>query len=559
MNVTAVSRIGKTTVYFFTGIIFCLNVISVEAQAQVKEIEIILDCSRSMLDSVEGGKKLDLAKASIISVLGQLPADVAIGLRVFSSTPVTGNVNESCKDSILLVPIHTGSRQPLIAQLMSLQANGATPIGYSLQEAARDFAPSGDVQKTIILVSDGAETCGLDPVAVVKGLRSQGIEILIHAIGFDVDAVAAQQLKDLAEAAGGTYYSAGSAIQLEQVVTQAAQATVTGFTGQALPKDTNLAAPENGGGVVLASDPKLIQMIEEGNSGKHVYVPSGSEVVVHFREKKVMELSKIAVPIYQTQSNNLRRFEVLVSTESPTSGFSSAGTFETQNVAFIANPYQEFILEPAKARYLKLKALSFWNDGTWGYLYALKVYGKEASDAPAPAGASTSADAAVAAGSGSGTYAAQKIEKPAPTGPMNLALADNGGKVVAGSKSEMNILVDGKDDKYVLCTQGNEVIIGFKDSQLAEITKVAIPIFKTQYDNLRSFEILISPDSPASGFVSVGTFEAQNLAFLENPYQEFTFDPARGRYLKLIVKSGYGTGQWAQLYEIKVFGELLTE
>ncbi|OGW80813.1 MAG: hypothetical protein A2Z83_04310 [Omnitrophica bacterium GWA2_52_8] len=559
MNQRVAFQLRKRAFYLLLGGMLCLTMPTTAAQAQTKEIEIILDCSRSMLDSVEGGKKLDVAKASVISVLNQIPAGVAVGLRVFSSTPVTGNVNESCKDSLLLVPVQTAGRQALITKIMSIEAHGATPIGYSLQEAAKDFSPAEEVQKTIILVSDGAETCGMDPVAVVQELRSKGIIILIHAIGFDVDDQAAQQLKTLAETAGGTYYSAGSAIQLEEVVSKAAQATVSGFTGRAQPKDMNLAAPENGGAVVLASDPKLIQMINEGHLGKHVYVESGSEIVVHFRDKKVMELSKVAVPIFQTLEKNIRRFEILVSVESPTAGFTSAGTFETQNAAFIADPYQEFVLEPVKARYMKLKALSFWNEGRWGYLYAMKVFGKEASDDGPQPGGTAPAGRTESAGSGPGTYTAQKIEKLKPTGPTNLALADNGGKVVAGSKPEMDILVDGKDNKYVLCTQGNEVIIGFKDNQLAELTKVAVPILKTQADNLRTFEIQISRDSPAIGFVSVGTFETQNLAFLENPYQEFTFDPARGRYLKLIVKSGYGSGTWAQLYEIRVFGELLTE
>ena len=296
MHFAGVRRFFRETIFVFAGSILFLNALPNSALAQGKEVEIILDCSRSMLDQVEGGKKIDVAKASIISVLSQIPVDVAVGFRVFSSSPVTGNVSESCKDSIQLVPIQTGSRQMLITKIMSLQANGATPIGFSLQEAAKDFSPrgpppgqaakDGEIQKTIILVSDGAETCGLDPVAVVKGLRSQGIEILVHAIGFDVDAQAAQQLKELADAAGGTYYSAGSAIQLEQVVSQAAQATVSDFVGQAKPKDENIALPANGGTVVLASDPKLARILSGDIEGGHAYVPKNSEVVIHFKDRK---------------------------------------------------------------------------------------------------------------------------------------------------------------------------------------------------------------------------------------------------------------------------------
>src|SRR3989338_8867255 len=104
MNLSGTGRLSKKIFFVFIWGFLFVSVFSRFAEAEQKEIEVILDCSRSMLDEVEGGRKIDVAKATLISVLSQIPNDTAIGLRAFSSAPVTGNINESCQDSILIVP-----------------------------------------------------------------------------------------------------------------------------------------------------------------------------------------------------------------------------------------------------------------------------------------------------------------------------------------------------------------------------------------------------------------------------------------------------------------------
>jgi hypothetical protein len=91
---------------------------------------------------------------------------------------------------------------------------GQTPIAYSLQQAAQDFGAPSDEERAMILVSDGIETCGGDPLAAVRDLAAKGFKVKVHTIGFDVDAAARAQLEAISTATGGEYVDARSASAL---------------------------------------------------------------------------------------------------------------------------------------------------------------------------------------------------------------------------------------------------------------------------------------------------------------------------------------------------------
>ena len=59
-------------------------------------------------------------------------------------------------------------------------------------------------QATVILVSDGIETCAPDPCAVADELEKLGVGLTVHTVGFGLDDKGAvAQLKCLAERTGG--------------------------------------------------------------------------------------------------------------------------------------------------------------------------------------------------------------------------------------------------------------------------------------------------------------------------------------------------------------------
>ncbi len=74
---------------------------------------------------------------------------------------------------------------------------------------------------TVILVSDGKETCDLDPCEVGKALEAAGVDFTAHVVGFDIaTARDRQQLQCLAENTGGTYFNASNAAELSQALEQ---------------------------------------------------------------------------------------------------------------------------------------------------------------------------------------------------------------------------------------------------------------------------------------------------------------------------------------------------
>ena len=71
------------------------------------------------------------------------------------------------------------------------------------QQAAQDFGAPSDEERALILVSDGIETCGGDPLATVRDLAAKGFKVKVHTIGFNVDAAARAQLEAISSATGG--------------------------------------------------------------------------------------------------------------------------------------------------------------------------------------------------------------------------------------------------------------------------------------------------------------------------------------------------------------------
>jgi hypothetical protein len=192
------------------------------SELQPTNIEIILDASASMTATVAGGVKFDVARQAIGQLLQVLPTTYNVGLRVYGHRYPSEDTVRSCQDTELLVrltPLTPDSRSAINQRLATLQAKGMTPIAYVLEQAANDFATATG-KNIIILVSDGEETCGGDPLSRADWIAGLGIGLEVYVVGFDVTSY--QQLKGIAERSGGLYYNATNAIELGQMLQQAA-------------------------------------------------------------------------------------------------------------------------------------------------------------------------------------------------------------------------------------------------------------------------------------------------------------------------------------------------
>jgi Ca-activated chloride channel family protein len=214
------------------------------------KLMLVLDSSGSMKEKVPGGQtKIAAAKDALHRVVKQLPADQPVGLRVFGAKVFSRNDKGACQDSQLRVPVGTGNQAALDAEIDSYKPYGETPIGYALQQAAKDLGSEG--QRSIVLVSDGEPTCEPSPCEVAKELTKQGIDLKIDVVGLDVDAKTGETLRCIAENGHGTYYDVDNAddfaSSLIKVTTRAARGfSVVGEPVTATPTEDGAPTITNG-------------------------------------------------------------------------------------------------------------------------------------------------------------------------------------------------------------------------------------------------------------------------------------------------------------------------
>ena len=82
---------------------------------------------------------------------------------------------------------------------------------------------------------------------------------------------------------------------------------------------------------------------------------SQSEAVYAFKDEKPATVEMFTMYIDGTGDANVKEFELFVASDSPIGPFDSIGKFQTQNVKLYRTPFQEFPLQPVKAKYMKIK------------------------------------------------------------------------------------------------------------------------------------------------------------------------------------------------------------
>ncbi|AYY12962.1 VWA domain-containing protein [Actinobacteria bacterium YIM 96077] len=185
---------------------------------------LLLDASKSMNErDVDGQTRLAAAKDALYGLVDELPDDVQVGLRLFGHTYEGDDTGEACADTELVHPVGPLDRSQLRATIDEFEAVGHTPIARSLSEAVDDLPDAG--QRTIVLVSDGEETCAPPPPCeVAQEIADRGIDLAVHTVGFALgdNDDARSELSCVADATDGTYRDAGDAAELAETVNEAA-------------------------------------------------------------------------------------------------------------------------------------------------------------------------------------------------------------------------------------------------------------------------------------------------------------------------------------------------
>ena len=199
-------------------------------------VMIVLDASGSMNQSDAPGPRIDAAKSAVTSLLDGLPAQTQVGLQVYGTG--TGSTDAErqagCADIKTLAPVGPLNAAALKSQVATVVAAGYTPIGTALRAAADALPNEGP--RSIVLVSDGEDTCAPPaPCEVANELHQQGVDLVIHSVGFKVDAAAREQLACIAQTTGGTYSDAADAGQLTQALAIKVDYAAAGYTTVGTP------------------------------------------------------------------------------------------------------------------------------------------------------------------------------------------------------------------------------------------------------------------------------------------------------------------------------------
>jgi Ca-activated chloride channel family protein len=179
-----------------------------------RDVLLILDASNSMLHNA----RFDAARDAVASDLDLLPANAKVALRLYGSRSPA--LRSDCQDSELRVPFGpaASNRALIVGALASTRPQGITPIAYALREATSDF-PQGAADRTIVLMSDGAENCGGDVCAAAGDLARAGI--VINTVAVQADNNGQRQLQCIAHATGGAYFPAPTTTALADQIAQA--------------------------------------------------------------------------------------------------------------------------------------------------------------------------------------------------------------------------------------------------------------------------------------------------------------------------------------------------
>jgi len=185
-----------------------------------RNLEIVLDVSGSMNTKLGETTRWKTALGMLQDVVAALPDDLNVGLRVYGHRQSSKSA-QTCQDTELVVPIVKLDRERIVKAASRLKPRGETPLIHSVLQTVGDLRAVGG--GSVILITDGEESCKGDPKAAAAELQASGLNVTLNIVGFTLTGeTAVAELGALAGSTGGRYYSAQDGEQLSRAVKLAA-------------------------------------------------------------------------------------------------------------------------------------------------------------------------------------------------------------------------------------------------------------------------------------------------------------------------------------------------
>ncbi|WP_167682654.1 vWA domain-containing protein [Parasedimentitalea denitrificans] len=182
------------------------------AQEQSRAI-LVLDGSGSMWGQIDGTAKISIAQDVVGDLLQSLPENQKLGLTVYGHRR-----KGDCSDIETIITPEAGQHGAIVEAVNSIKPKGKTPMTDAVIAAAEALRYTEETA-TVILVSDGIETCNPDPCAAARALEEAGVDFTAHVVGFNIgDPEAIAQMRCMAEETGGTFRTADTAAELSNAL-----------------------------------------------------------------------------------------------------------------------------------------------------------------------------------------------------------------------------------------------------------------------------------------------------------------------------------------------------
>ena len=193
---------------------------SLTAAGEGPAVMVILDASGSMLQRAGSQRRIEVARQALSSLVKSLPEGTPFALRAFGHKEAG-----SCRTD-LEIPLGPLNRSAASGTVGGIQAFNLakTPIGRSLELVQQDLG--GHKGETlVVLLTDGEETCGGDPAAAIRGLRSVGFDVRVNIVGFAIDDRGLKEtFQQWARLGEGRYFDASRAAALPEKLLAAVRA-----------------------------------------------------------------------------------------------------------------------------------------------------------------------------------------------------------------------------------------------------------------------------------------------------------------------------------------------
>ena len=193
---------------------------------------VIYDSSNSMWGELaDKSRKYEAGRSALSTFLATDLGDRLIGFRAYGHRRKT-----DCRDSELIVPFseHQSAKAQITKAVEDIRPTGKTPITFSLREALKDFeGQPGD----ILLISDGIETCDIDPCELMRDWEASNVGIRVHVVGVGLTEFERTAMTCIADTSGGKYFDADSTEGFREALTEAGAAIDEPQQGKAEPVD----------------------------------------------------------------------------------------------------------------------------------------------------------------------------------------------------------------------------------------------------------------------------------------------------------------------------------